>query len=654
MGKIIGIDTGGTYTDLVVIDAEHRDVLAKNKTLTTKTDLKLCIQKSFESVPKDLLDDVSMVCLSTTLATNAIVEGHGCKVGLILIGGRPHGKMISRKVSVIKGKYDIKGRVKENLDTEEVHKVVEAYRGKVDAIAISGYASVRNPKHELYVKQVVEQSLGVPVACAHELTSSLGFYDRTVTVNLNAKLIPMICQLMDAVRHVMDSYNIKAPLMIVKGDGNLMTDVCAQSKPIETILSGPASSVIGGMYISGENDGFVIDIGGTTTDIANVSDGKLTICDEGARVGGWFTRVRAAEVYTVGLGGDSRITIDPSGAIKIEPEKSIPLSLAVGQYPDLKNEYRKLIDYSKESLFSFRDHEAYILVKKYKKLSYSDEERIIIEILRYMPHTLDYLKKNISLDKLNAVLDSLVREGVIMRISLTPTDILHLTGELKLGDCEVVELTAEVACRIYKKSRTEFLENVTNTIIRNIDTAVIRAALYFDNRNIDSDKDELYDYFVNDLFFERKSKVLEIDYKIPKKLIGIGAPANAWLAKAGAKLNTKIHVPENAEVANAIGAAIGKAVETIEVLIRPDSLTGKYLIYSPIDRSDRETLEEATEYAFNVGEECIKRLAENRQYSIKREEEDMYFEDIINETSIFMERKVLLSVQFNHKKEERE
>ncbi len=650
MSRIIGIDTGGTYTDLVVIDAEHRDVLAKNKTLTTKTDLKECIRKSFDSVPTDLLDDISMVCLSTTLATNAIVEGHGCKVGLILIGGRPRGKMISRKVSVIKGKYDIKGRVKENLDTEEVQQVVESYRGRVDAIAVSGYASVRNPNHELYVKQVVEQTLGIPVACAHELTSSLGFYDRTVTVNLNAKLIPMVCELMDAVRNVMNSYNIKAPLMIVKGDGSLMTDICAQSKPIETILSGPAASVIGGMYLSGENEGFVIDIGGTTTDIANVTDGKVTICNEGAHVGGWFTHVRAAEVYTVGLGGDSRITIDSSGTIRIGPEKSIPLSMAVQQYPDLKTEFKELRNHSTESSFRFRDHEAYILIKKYEKLSYSDEERIIIEILRYMPHTLDYLKRNINLDRLNTVLDSLVKEGVIMRISLTPTDLLHLTGEAELWDAEAAKMTVEAACGLYKKSEEEFLDDVKNVMLRNLDASFIKAALYFDNRDMNLEGNDFYDYFLNDLFFKHKSKVLEVDYRIPKKLIGIGSPAKAWLTKAGKNLSTKVYVPENAEVANAIGAAVGKAVETIEILIRPDSLTGRYLIYSPIDRADRETLGEATEYALKIGGECIKRLAENREYSIKHEKEDMYFEDIINETSIFMERKVLLSAQFRHRK----
>ena len=119
---------------------------------------------------------------------------------MILIGGKPQGKMPTDRFAVVQGRYDIKGRAKENLDTAEVARTVESFRGKVDAIAVSGYASVRNPAHEIYVKKVIEQTLEIPVACAHELTSSLGFYDRTVTVDLNARLIPLVRDLMDAVR----------------------------------------------------------------------------------------------------------------------------------------------------------------------------------------------------------------------------------------------------------------------------------------------------------------------------------------------------------------------------------------------------------------------------------------------------------------------
>ncbi len=645
--KIIGIDTGGTYTDIVVIDAETRKILVKNKTLTTKNDLKACIEESFESVPGEMFGDISMVCLSTTLATNAIVEGRGCKVGLILIGGRPRGKMISRKVSVIKGKYDIKGRLKENLDVEEVRRTVESYRGRVDAIAVSGYASVRNPAHEIYVKQVVDQTLGIPVACAHDLTSSLGFYERTVTVNLNAKLIPMVCELMDAVRNVMDRCGIEAPLMIVKGDGSLMTDVCARSKPIETILSGPAASVIGGMHLSGEKDAFIVDMGGTTTDIANITDGHVEICNSGAKVGGWFTHVRAAEIFTVGIGGDSRIYMDLYGNINVGPEKSMPLSLAVNTYPDLKDEIKFIYDNDRDDTFTFRDYEAYVLAKKYDNLSYNDEERIIIEILRYMPHTLDYLKKNVNLANMAKVLDNLVKESVIMRISLTPTDILHVTGKYRMWDPEIPEMAVEVICRKYGKTKEKFLEEIERNIVEKLDSAFIQSALFFDDREIDMSEGSLYDYFLNDLFFRHRSKVLKADYTIPKKLIGIGAPAAAWLTKAGDRLHTGITVPEHAEVANAVGAAVGKAIETIEILIRPDSVTHKYLVYSPLDRVARDTLEEATEYALKIGGECIRRMSENREYKLEHRQEDMYFNDLINDVDIFMERMIILSARFN-------
>ncbi len=627
MKKIIGIDTGGTYTDLVAMDAKTKKILAKNKTLTTKNNLKLCIEASFESLQREMLADVSMVCLSTTLATNAIVEGHGCKVGLILIGGRPKGKMVSRKISVIKGKYDIKGRLEEPIDIQEVRETVKAYKGKVDAIAISGYASIRNPSHELYVKQIAEQMLEIPVACAHELTSSLGFYERTVTVNLNAKLIPMIRELMDAVKNVMNQYSIDAPLMIVKGDGSLMTDVCARSKSIETILSGPAASVIGGLHLSGEKDAFIVDMGGTTTDIANVTSGKIAICEEGAKVGGWSTHVKAAEIFTIGIGGDSRIWQDASGNMKVGPEKSMPLCLAVQRYPGLKQEIKSIYDRRSQESFGFRDHEAYILIKKHGNLSYDDDERVIIEVLRYTPHTVDYLKKNINIEKLTAILDKLVREGVIMRISLTPTDILHITGEYEKWDSETAKMIVKVMCSPYKKPVHLFIEEIKKRFIEKLNSSFVRAAFHFDNHQIDLE---------------------EVDYKLSKKIIGIGAPARAWLSKAGAKLHTKVSIPEHAEVANAVGAAVGKALETVEILIRPDSLTNQYLVYSPLGRKNADTLETATEYALQAGAECIQRMSENREYTIEQWQEDECFEDTAKGKTIFMERRVILSAQFRH------
>ena len=262
MQKILGIDTGGTYTDGVVIRASDRQILAKAKTLTTRRNLQMCIKNCIEAFPAEELEGVCLVSLSTTLATNAVVEGRGCKEGLILIGGRPEGKMPTGQYRIVQGRPDIMGRMRELINPQEIDEAIEFFRGTVDALAVSGYASVRNPEHEIYVKERIREKLGIPVVCAHELTASLGFYERTVTAVLNARLIPVICNLIDSVKAAMQKYHIEVPLMIVKGDGTLMTEECARDKPIETILSGPAASVIGGMFLSGEKNAIILDMGG--------------------------------------------------------------------------------------------------------------------------------------------------------------------------------------------------------------------------------------------------------------------------------------------------------------------------------------------------------------------------------------------------------
>lgn len=646
MNKILGIDTGGTYTDLVILSADEKEVLFKYKTLTTKDDLCICISDGFEHLPAEMVPDISMVSLSTTLATNSIVENKGCKNGLILIGGRPKGKLSSCEIVMVDGRFDIKGRLVEPMELRAVERAVESFRGKVDSMAISGYASVRNPTHELYVKQIVEQKLGIPVACAHELTSSLGFYDRTVTVELNARLIPVLRELIEAVKISMDEHHIDAPLMVVKGDGSLMTEAIARSKPIETILSGPASSVIGGMHLSGESDAFIIDMGGTTTDIANVEGGETHIRNEGARVGGWFTHVRATEIFTIGLGGDSRIYIDGHRNIKVGPEKSVPLTMAAQIHPELLEELKHIYDCGSYKHFHFHDHEAYSLVRKYEKLSYTDDEKVLIEILRNAPHTLDYLKNHINMSKLRKLLDGLVREGVIARISLTPTDVLHATGEAGLWNSQIADVALDILADKFEGSKENFIEEIRRLMAENLDMAAIEAAMYFDRQEVDMEKGGAHDYFLNNLFFKSDSALLAAKYSLKKKIIGIGAPAKAWIGSMGKCLDTCVVIPEHAEVANAVGAAVGHDVEIIEILIRPDSVTKKFITYSPVGRKVMDTLEDATEYAKSIGGDCIEAMSENCIYEIDTAIEDLNFEDVTNGRKIFMERVVKLTADF--------
>jgi hypothetical protein len=147
---------------------------------------------------------------------------------------------------------------------------------------------------------------------------------------LNAHLIPIIWELFDSVKRVFKEKRITAPLMIVKGDGSLVSESAIRERPIETILSGPAASVIGAKYLlelSGETQNAVIvDIGGTTTDIAQLEGGAPKLDPEGAKVGDWKTNVVAIDIRTIGLGGDSQISVDTGEPSKWREESSPFLS----------------------------------------------------------------------------------------------------------------------------------------------------------------------------------------------------------------------------------------------------------------------------------------------------------------------------------------
>lgn len=307
MQTVLGIDTGGTYTDAVLVEQKTNKVLKKAKSPTTRGDLAIGIGKSIRALKINAEDTIAKVVLSTTLATNAIVEGEGRSTGLIIIGELPKGELPMVHMAQVKGKVNIKGKEVTPLDTAEITAACQAIGPKVEAFAVSGMMSVRNASQELAVKDIITKVCGLPVVCGHELSSQLGFHDRTVTTVLNASLIPILKGFIDAVQSTLKSEAIDAPVYMVKGDGNLASLAFILQKPIESILSGPAASVIGALSLAGCSDGIVVDMGGTTTDSGIILDNTLTLAPIGARVGDWQTQVDSAMINTCGLGGDTQI-----------------------------------------------------------------------------------------------------------------------------------------------------------------------------------------------------------------------------------------------------------------------------------------------------------------------------------------------------------
>ena len=263
---VLGIDTGGTYTDGVLLDYESREVLATHKSLTTKRDFAIGIERVIEGIAIEDPEVIRMVSVSTTLATNAIAEGKGKRVALLLIGYDPElissfnmsGRFATPNFYYFKGGHDLYGREKAELDLKGILDKVNQVKGKVDAIAVSSYFSPLNPEHENRVCEAVSRICDLPVVLGHQLSTRLGSVERATTAALNASLLAVLQDFVIAVRRAMEHREIEAPLMMVRGDGTLMSDEFASRTPVETIHSGPAASAIGGRFLSGLDDALVL------------------------------------------------------------------------------------------------------------------------------------------------------------------------------------------------------------------------------------------------------------------------------------------------------------------------------------------------------------------------------------------------------------
>ena len=553
---ILGMDTGGTYTDGVIVDSVAKKVLSKAKALTTKEDLTIGIANCLNSMEEKYYKEISLVSLSTTLATNAIVENRGCRVGLLLFGHMLDGEELPADVcKTVKGEFDIMGRLKEDIDETEIKQAIEDMKGKVDAIAISGYASVRNPEHEKKAQSLVKEVLDVPTVCGHQLTTSLGFYHRTVTAVLNVRLIPIIAELIAATKAVLEQKKIYAPIMIVKGDGTLMTEEMAKNRPIDTILSGPAASVIGGSFLTGEQNAMILDMGGTTTDIALIEKGVVKVKKEGASVGGWRTRVKAAEISTFGLGGDSRIYLDKKGHLQIGPKKATPLCVAGAQYPYLVHELKSFKRWGK----SFHDQEAdcYLLLKKPPKEMLTEREQKVIERLSDGPHSITKLAEAMGVDPEVVDLTKLVDEGYLARIAVTPTDILHAQGKYNQWNTEIAQAGVEILAKRMELPVPVFLKKVTDRIYAKLSLTALQSIANVDGKEFDITKSESTMYFIEEAFTPNADSFFQCCLTLKQPIIGIGAPVGAWLGGAAENLHALLMIPEHAEVANAVCAALG-------------------------------------------------------------------------------------------------
>ena len=656
MSFILGVDTGGTYTDAVILEDEER-VIAFSKALTTHSDLSLGIGSAIQKAVKQrntAPEKISLVSLSTTLATNALVEGQGDRVALVMIGFQDsdlekHSIFDALKGDpflVIEGGHNYAGFEKSPLAKNKLSRWVSEIKG-VSAYAVCSQFAVRNPEHELEAAEIIRKLTDKPVSLSHQISAKLNGPKRALTAVLNARLIALIDLLIVKAEHVIKSLGILAPLMVVRGDGALISAAQAREKPIETILSGPAASIVGARWLTGETEAIISDIGGTTTDIAVLKGGKPAIDPRGASVGPYRTMVEAVAMYTFGLGGDSEVKLRVEGLggdISLGPKRVIPVALAASIEPDLihqtldnqlKNETPNDFDArfirrtraSTEPVLSERDDKVYRRIGE-----------------QFYPMS-EVVKSRLDLQSVI----KLVSVGVAQISAVTPSDASHVLGKSNAWDKEAAIKAIDLFARrrngsgeLLAGSTAQMAERIVCQLTEQTSSSILEMAFSEEKVDFGDKPDVLAKHPLTQFGLAGYSDLIKVNVGISKKIIGLGASALTYYPAVGAELNCEVILPEYAGVANAIGAVVGKIVMRESGVISSPS-EGKYLVHldgKPVNfTSEAEALkvleEKLTEKSIQKAKEAG---AENVTVNIDREIKTANIEN----RAVFVEANVLV------------
>ena len=343
-------------------------------------------------------------------------------------------------------------------------------------------------------------------------------------------------------------------------------------RPIDTILSGPAASILGAKFLANTENALIVDMGGTTTDMALLIDGRVSINPQGAKVGKWKTHVEAAKVRTTGLGGDSLISIGEEGNLTIGPRRVVPLCLLAERYPEVSDLLKRVMQRMKgyrrrgvnpSSIFVQGDSGSGLV-----------SEFLLFEDPEQWPSILAIKQEE--------------GNGDIFRSALTPTDIRVASGKFQFGRKEASELGLAVYAKYTDMDISSFQEAVEEEICRRL---CLEAVCFIGDTDLESLR------WVTGQWFRKTVTPnpgigLDVGITMTAPVIGAGAPAAAYLPPAFQKLNTECILPEPYSVACAIGAVVGVVSVHLTGEIRPTA-SGKYSLHTPQGKEVFDTLSQA-------------------------------------------------------------
>ncbi|WP_031481923.1 hydantoinase/oxoprolinase N-terminal domain-containing protein [Maridesulfovibrio frigidus] len=533
-GYAIGIDTGGTYTDTVIVKCADSSVVATAKSPTTHHNLSLGLAASLDKALAESgiePGEVNLVSVSTTLATNAVVENKGAKVGLFIIGSGKVVRLPVVTVRYITGGHKVTGDEYDPLDIESLVDGITDMKGHVDSYAVCSAMSIKNPAHEAIAEKAISMTDPKPVFCSHRISTKAGQKERAATTVLNARLMPVMKEFLEGVGKALDERNLGKLVVVIRGNATSMSMEKAVERAADTFASGPASTAYYGCVYSPAKDALIVDVGGTTTDVTLIRNSKPTIQDSGSIIGDWETHVEAVEMFTVGVGGDSFSRITRSGNLEVGPGRVVPLCMA-GDIP-LPDKW----------LGKGNDAR---LIKIGPAVVENPDDQILVYLAENGPSTFGQIMKGLDMVEmtLGTKLEKLVRVQAVDEVGFTPTDALHVLNKIDIGNREMSVSGAAALGTEFDLNGDEFAEKVLDVTRLKIENAMLEHIV----------RKEIGGNMAGIVAGRSASPLVRFDVSLNLPIVGIGAAADCLLSEVAEKLHTEAVYPEHHEVGNALGA----------------------------------------------------------------------------------------------------
>ena len=573
MALLLGVDTGGTYTDAVLIRDEE-EVIASAKALTTRQDLAIGVGGAVRAVLEQSgasPSEVSLAALSTTLATNALVEGQGGRVALIYIGFSEqdldrHGLNEALKgdpALILSGGHTHAGSEAKPLDTEALIAFLETESAGVSGFAVAGVFATRNPAHELKVAKIIQERTGAPVTCSHQLSAKLNGPKRALTAVLNARLIGMIDQLINRAADTLAHIGIEAPMMVVRGDGALMSAQQARSladrdDPQRACrLDHRCALDDWRRRCAGERHWWHHHrCGADRTWLAQDRPRR--------RAGGGFhTMVEAVAMRTTGLGGDSQVHLNTDGldgGVTLGPRRVLPVSLVAAEAPDVV--HAALEAQLRAPVVGEYDGRFVRAVEWQRAVGLSEREATVLARVGTGVRALgDVLRTRME----HGALSRLVDRGLVQIAGITPSDASHVLNRVSAWDRDAAEKALTIFARRRIGSGDTVAEDAKALAQMIVDQLTEQTALTLlesvfceEQTSFGGNPKDLARHILLQRGLAGHRGVLALDARVNVDVIGLGASAPSYYPAVGDRLRCRMILPEHAGVANAIGAVVGR------------------------------------------------------------------------------------------------